>query len=423
MSTTHTRVESGLRDQRLEFIRENQLGVVPTDPTYIEYANTVQNFAWTPEAEPQGRRAIGSEDVITWEQGPEIHELTVTYDLVRWFDDSANPNDASADAMFRGPDGLLSSHTVVAREEKGSIHANNTVNGSTSKATRIYTVAHGAVPSEVEIQGDPSDAFPVQIALTYRAQEARSYQIDQPDSSSFIHVESDSANDTMDITLEEEDAHDTGQGETLTLSGTTAVATSTEFTDLDAAYLAEEPEGTVTIYADDGSGSGSAGAPADALMEIHGQSEYGDLIGDQGVPAIENGTRDTAPDQEPETFIGASIDRGGTELRHEIPSAVLRVTNELEELERATDRPMGVYAGNRTVEMDCTMYGETTTHDLFDEYLRTVEDNINWNLATGTLTVENAVYFEPGERAIETAQAIMEVDSTFQGQGLQVDQI
>lgn len=419
MATTHTRLEGGLRSQRIEFIRENELGTVPTDPTFIEYANTVQEFNWTPEAEPQGRRAIGSEDVVTWEQGPEVHDITVTYDLVRWFDDSAGPNDAAYDAMVRGPDGLLSSHTIVAREEKGAIDANNTVNGTTSKSTRIYTVAKGAVPAEVEIQGDPSDAFPVQNSLNYRAQKTRSYQIDQPDTDNALHIDSTSDNDTMEITIESEDAHDTGVSETIALTGTTTITTTSTFPDIDAAYLAAEPEGDVTIYEDDG-----AGAAGDALMTINGKNNYGDLVGDRGVPGPGSaGARESAPAQDPETFIGATIDRGGTQIRHEIPSAVLRVSNDLEELERATDRPMGVYASNRTIEMDVTMYGENTTHANFDEYLQTIEDNIVWHLATGDLTVENAVYFEPGERAVETEQAVMEVDSTFQGRGLQIQSI
>lgn len=408
--------EGGLRNHRTEFARENAFGEAPTDPAFLKYSTTVSNITWSSDSANEGRRGLGSPDPHEFLKGPETHEVTVEYDLVKWLTDgSGNPEDAAYDGLARDGDNLLpNSHTIVDREEKASVSANQTVSGNAAYASRTYTVGKGALIDEAAVTGDPSDSQPITIEITYIVQKARSYQVDQPDSGTLLVVEStDTGDTTQSITIEDEGA---ATAETISLDGTTLVSTSSQFADIDALELSAETAGDVNVYIN--SGSATSPAAGDQLAEISGQVSYNGVEGDLGVPALGTGSHESLADPAAEVFIGDTIDRGGNPVPYEIPSATLEIANNIEETERSSGYGMALHPGNREITMEATMFGESMTHDMLTEHLQNVAKDIQWTLDGGSITLSGAVLQEPGERAAEEGQAVMTTDNSFQAAGL-----
>lgn len=410
--STNENPEAGLRNHRPEFVREASFGVTGVDPSILKYSHTVTNFTWASDSVNEPQRGLGNADPKGFLKGPETHEITVGYDLVKYFSASG---DAGYDGMARDSDQLLpASHTVLDREDKGTVNADQTVSGNTARATRLYTVGRGGLIDEVAMTGDPSDAQPLTMELSYLVQKTRSYQIDQPSSSTLLVVSSSSANDTtQSITIEDEGAVTT---ETLTLNGTSLVSTSSNFADVDALSLDAETEGDVTVAVN--TGTTTSPAAGDSLAEIDGKTTYNGVEGDIGTPALGTGSREDVSAQSVETFIGDVISRAGTPFPYEISSATLTVTNNIEETERSSAYGMALHPGNRETTMEATMFGEAMTHDLLMQELENTASDITWQLDGGTITLPNSIMDEPGERAAETEQAVMTTDNTFQAQGI-----
>lgn len=406
--------EGGLRNHRTEFVRESAFGEAPADPGFLKYSDTVNTFSWSSDSVTEPRRGLGSPDPVGFLKGPETHEISVAYALIKWF---SSTGDAAYDGLVRNADNLLpASHTIVDREDKQAINADQTVSGNASYDTRIYTVANGGMIDEVAITGDPSDSQPVTVELTYLAQKVRSYQIDQPDSGTYLVVNSTSANDTSQtLTIEDEGAATT---EDVALNGTSDVSTSSQFDNIDALSLNGETEGDVRVYINDG--SDTSPTQGDQLAEISGQTTYNGVEGDLGVPALGAGSHEALSSPAPEVFIGDSIDRGGSPVPYEIPSATVTVANNIEETERSSGYGMALHPGNREITMEASMFGESMTHDLLVDHLQTEAQSIDWTLDGGTLTLEGAVLQDAGERAAEEGQAVMTTDNTFQADGITI---
>lgn len=411
-ATPNENPEAGLRNHRPEFIREGTFGQTPADPSILKYSKIITNFAWTSDSVNEAQRGLGNADPQGFIKGPETHEATVGYDLVKWI---SATGDAAYDGMVRDSDQLLpSSHTVLDREDKGTINANQTVSGETARPTRIYTVGKGGLVDEVTMTGDPSDAQPITMELSYLMQKTRSYQIDQPSGSTPLVVSSSSSNDTsQSISIESEGAE---TSETLTLSGTTAVSTSSSFGDIDALSLSAETEGDITVSIN--SGTTSSPSAGDALAKIAGKSTYNGVEGDLGVPAMGSGSREDVSSMSVETFIGDVISRGGNPFPYEISSATLTVSNNVEDTERSSGYGMALHPTNREITLEATMFGESMTHDMLMQELQNIEKDITWQLDGGTITLPGSVMDEPGERAAETEQAVMSTDNTFQPTGI-----
>lgn len=414
--------ESGLRDRRIEFVREDDFGVTPEDAEFLKYSDTVSEVTWSSDALNEERRGLGSADVQEFMRGPESHEVSISYDLVKWFEDGGNPNDASYDGLFRNEDNLLeNSHTFVERENKGSILAKNTVSGNASYATRIYTVGRGGLIDEATITGDPSDSQPLTVELSYSFQKVRSYQIDQPDEATHLYVVVDNNDDNSQIlTIEGEDDQGDYSVETVNLDGTELLSTSTEFETIDAAFLDERTEGNVTIGINDG--DEESPTEGDELMYIYGSDEYDGTVGDLGVPGRgEEGSREELTDTEPLTFLGDTIERGGDPVPYEIQSMTINVSNNVEEQERTDALGMALFPGERNLTGEATMYGESASHQLLNDHLQNRHRDIEWYMDDGTLVLEDAVLTDPGDRAAEEGQAIMTVDNTFTATGFQIN--
>lgn len=411
-----TNTEGGLRNHRLEFVRESSTGTPPSNPSWNLFSDTVRNFEWEPDTDIEEQRGIGDADPNTFYKGAETHDITVEYDLQQWF---SSTGDAAYDGMARDADNLpTSTHTIVDREDKASISAGQTVNGSTSRDTRIYTVAKGGYIDEVTLSGDPGSQNPVSVELTYQFEKGRTYQVDQPSSSTTLAIQSTNSNDTSQtLTVEDEGASTT---EDVSLNGKSLVSTSSSFSDIDALELDAETQGDVEVYVN--TGSSSTPSKGDKLAVIYGSASYEDTVGDVGIPALGTGSHASAIGSSYEIIVGDTIERpSGTALAYDINSVELTVSNNLETSERVDDVTMRIDAGGRDTELDATIVGESESHQKILEHLQVTENNVKWTMTGGNLQVDNAALTDAGSRTIEAGDAAMTLDNTFTGKGLTIN--
>lgn len=414
-------VESGLRNTRIEWAE----GPTATDgdelpayePSWNLFSDRVRSFEWAPDTGVESNRGLGEADP-EHEKGPEAGSFTVVYDLQQALQDSGTPNDAAGYGIMRDADNYLyGHHTVNARQEIGEVVENETVDGGTgARRARIYTVVVGGYVDEVVLTGDPGDQQPIAVELTYECVRIRSYQIDQPDSSTGLDVESSSANDTSQtVTIED----DSGNTEDVSLNGTTTVTTSkTDWSTIDAVYVHDgsgepvEYEGTISV-------SVTGGA---TLAEIEGTSAYDGQDYDEGVPVTgTSGSHASAIGSGYEKFIGDTIERpSGTALSYDINSLELTVSNNTERTVRQSTFGQRVHVGPRDTEVAATVVGPSESHTSVMESLQTTKNNIKWTLDNSTITVQDAVLTDPGSRAPDAGQAALTIDNTFAGEGVSV---
>lgn len=75
--------ESGLRPQRLHFIREDEQGITPSDPEMLLYSNNVASAEFTPDAGVTAQRGIGSAAPKEHRATVEASEGSIEYHQVR----------------------------------------------------------------------------------------------------------------------------------------------------------------------------------------------------------------------------------------------------------------------------------------------------------------------------------------------------
>lgn len=421
MSTQPQVPEAGLRNKRLYFIRESEFGVWGADPDMNLYSDTISNYSFTPGATLEERRGVGDPDLSSHERGPESHEFTINYDLVKW---PSATGDASYDGLVRDADNLLpSSHTVIERETKETVAADATVAGNVSRAQRVYTVAQGSLVDEVTVTGDPGSSQQITVELSYQIQKMRTYKIDQPTSGegpTELVIASDNAADTnVDVTIEDEGAATAETVSTDGSDGTTEVSTTGTFSDIDAIEITGDFAGTITVSVN--TGSATAPTAGDALAEIDGSGSYDGVESDDGVPALGAGTQETAGSLgAPENFMGDTIQQGGSPIRHEIASGTLSVSNNVASQVRNNQFGMALYPGNRNVTFSATMYGEDTSYHSLEQHLQNTAQDIVWTLDGGTFTLTDATLTSPGDRAAEEGNAVMTVDNEFTAASLTI---
>lgn len=401
--------EGGIRPYRLEFVRESTTGTAPSNPAWELYSDNVRSFE--PGIEPglEEQRGLGNVDPQDHFVGSGEFELTVSYDLQKWLVSGGSPHDAAQDGIERDADNRLqNTHTIVRRMTQSDLDAANTVNGSTAKDTRQYVVYLGAYIDSVTITGDPTSAQPILVELTYMAKKARPYQIDQPGSSTTLDIVSSDGSDSMNITIEDEDA---GTSETLTLSGTSTVTTSATFADIDAAELASEATGTITISENGG----------DDLMEIFGTSDYDFDEGDLGVPTLGSGSHASAIGSSYEVFQGDTVERpNNTSLGDEINSTEFTVENNLDVQPTSSGQTNVISAQERSAQVSGTVFGEVELFDKLMDSLRNVGNDLVWTFTGGSITLTDSHITEVSPGTEEASQGIREVDATFNAEGVTV---
>lgn len=429
-----TKSESGLRNHRVEFVRENVDAngdpVTPSDPAFERPSDRVYSIEWGPSPGLQADRGLSDVDADEHDKGPEEHELTVAYALQRWFvDANGNPSDLAGDGVLRDADGLLpNTHTFVDREDKGTVAAASTVegqengkSGATGKATRIYTVAKGAKVGEVTLTVDPGDQQPARTEVTYQAEKVRRYQVDQPTDSANgeLGFVSTSANDTTQtVTVEDEGATTT---EDVALNGTTTVWTSSTFSDIDALDLDAETEGDIEVYQN--AGTSTSPAQGELLAVLDGSSSYDGIEGDLGIPALGAGSHAGSIGTDYLRTLTDSITlAGSSDYWFEINSKELSVDNNLDTQPRDDSVRMRIQEGIRNVEMAVTTYGETQSYSDARRALQNTGANIKWSFpnaptGNGDIDLNNAKLTDPGIGPYEAEESQMTIDETFVPEG------
>jgi hypothetical protein len=423
--STPSNPESGLRNHRTHFAREKKTnrGYLQDVREFLLYSDGMNTVEFSPGASIEERRVMSNADPKEFNRGPESHELTIAYDLCKWFtQNGGNAWDATYDAVLRDADNkLANSHTIVDREDKQLVNQRSTHSGTTDRPQRLYKVARGALADEAEISGDPSDSQPVGVELSYIASRMRSFKIDQPtDAEGAVNlaVVSTDPNDTMEVIVESDGG---ATNERVTLNGDTLVSLQETYDNVDGFELTTGAVGDVRLVVN--TNDPTAPAEGDTLGVILGSDTYGVTgEGDLGVPTIEDGGSRESEGAVPavETFIGDSIMANANPVPHEVQSATITVGNNVQEMERSEGYGMALYAQNRDLDLETTMYGESTSHDYLVDHLTNTARDHRWSLRGGDLIVDNATLTDAGDITAESEQAVMTVENTHNGTGITV---
>jgi hypothetical protein len=433
--------ESGISNTRIEYVPENgDQGVTPADPAWRIASMRYTNFEAEMGPEDVEKPALG-EVVSDVSAGLEENEITVEYDMQKWFVDSnGNPQDIAAYGILRSANRLVDSLTLVERIDAGSVAEDVTLqpgstveawyNGTdeanvTRKASRVYTVGKGCDVTEVTVTGDPEEVF-WHIEATLMAEEARSFQIDQPPSATELVVKSTDASDTgLYVAIENEGASTT---ETVQLDGTDAtnlVSTTETFADVDAAEV-QDADGNVVDHDGDivvaiNSGSVSTPNEGEALTALYGRNEYGNTHGDGGVPVTGAGSHASDLTDDYYFVANAFVERPAGEPFEAVGNVgemELTFENDVETGAQQETRSPLQHHGNLVPELAVTIDGETTTHQRIQQRMASSEDDalMHFNRAESeTITLPRSkVTSSPRNR--EAGSATGEPEITLRGQ-------
>lgn len=396
--------ESGTLPGRHEFIREPTPGEVPDDPEWNRYSDAIQSVTAAAGVAYARQDAIGTADAIDHNRGTEEPELTVGYDLQRFpVDGEGNPVGAEADGILRDEyNQPLATHCYVGREEVPG--------GNDDAGMRVYTVVRGGRIETVTLNNDPSEENPTLVELEYQPQRVRSYAIHQPSEATTLEISSSEDDDTMEATIESEDAE---QSETISLDGTTAVTTTESFDDIDAVWLEEPPDGDVEIT--DGSGT--------TLMEIAGGLTYADgeqpVDGDRGIPALGAGSHADPIDEPYEYFVGDRVERPvGSPVRPRLQTLTTTIENSVDTDSVHSTRAPSVDTSDRIVTAEADVAGPKVSHDSMMEALQKTRNDLEHELSGGIIRLPNTIVEEPADREREASeQAVVYVGETFVSSG------
>ncbi|WP_226041565.1 DUF3244 domain-containing protein [Natrinema sp. DC36] len=401
----HDTPESGTLPGRYEWVPEPDGPMsVPTDIEWNRFSDVIRSFSAESGVSYARQDAIGTADAVDHNRGTEEPSADIGYDLQRFpVDVDGNPIDPSAYGILRDEyNQLLGSLLMVERTEIPG--------GNDGAGIRVFSVVRGAEVESVEPTLDPSSEQPILMELGLQPRKVRSVAIHQPSAGTTLEIVSDDADDTMDVTIENEDASTT---ETIALNGTTAVTTTESFGDIDSIWLSGEPTGDITIT--DGSGT--------TICELAGGLTYSDddqpVDGDRGVPPLGAGSHAAEIGTTFEHFLGDRIERPvGTPVRPRLNSGSWAIENDLSTDSVHTSRAPTVDPSDRTVTVDADVAGPTVSHDSMMESLQKTQNDIEHELSGGIVRFKNTVNESPGSREREASgQATAAISETFAASG------
>ncbi|MFB6214597.1 MAG: hypothetical protein ABEI54_01895 [Candidatus Bipolaricaulia bacterium] len=391
--------ESGIRSDRVEFVRESTVGVVPDDPSWNKFSDVVKTLDWTPDAQIEAQRGLGSADPYGHNSANESHEVTVGYDLQQQI---ASGKDPLYDGMARTSGDLLpNTHSIVER----NVRPKSDVSGA--DATRTYTVVKGAYIGTATLSGEAGSAQPLNGELSYTAEKVRSYQVHQPGTAETLAVKStDSSDTTQSLIIESEGA---STSDTVDLNGTTEATTIVTFDDIDALELSAETLGDVHVSIQNGA----------TLATIFGKNTYGGREGDLGIPALGGGSHPTDIGSSYEFYQATSSERpSGTDPAYRVSAVELSVDNSVDTTGRSDSVRQEISVGPRTISLTATVMGPNETHDQIMDHLKATKNDYIWTLSNTTLTVGKATLVDSGNRERGPEQSFYEFDSGFEGESL-----
>lgn len=394
--------ESGVRPQRIEWLRESTRGQTDSNPSWNIYSDHVMAWwDWEPDAEKSAQQPAGSADPDFTEVGSETHEATISYWLQDWLvDGSGNAQDAAADAMLLSSDNSVNNtHSVVSRMDVSS-------GGADSAGYRVYHVGKGGVPTEVTLPFEVDEGNPVAPELSYQFEKFRAYRIDQPSAGTTLDI-TNNGSSSVDVTIEDEGASTT---ETNTVSSGATVTTTATYGDIDAVELSTDVDGTVTIS--DGSGT--------TFMTIHGNDEY-TTEGDLGVPTLGSGSHASANNTSYVIFNDDTYDYSGSAIDDEIISGELNVSLEVEDNSIVGNSRRNIHVTGRRVTWTATVAGESPSVDHSVDYLTSNNfSGIKWTADEGSVESTDVELFSPGSSDFEPQSGKNERSLEWQGSGLTI---
>lgn len=396
--------ESGTLPGRLEFVREPTYFEVPTDPEWKRFSDRIASFTAGPAVSYARQPNIGEVDALDYERGAEDPSAEVEYHLQKPLVDGAgDPVDASADGILReGQDFRLpNTHTIQYRRKMSD--------GNFGAGIREYTIIRGAKIGSVEFEYDPTGELPVPVTVSYSPRKVRSYLVHQLDTGSTLDVQSSSDNDTMDLTIEDEGV---GLTDVVTLNGTTTVTSTETFTDIDAVWLSDTPEGDVTIT--DGSGT--------TVTTLYGGLSHSDdgqaVDGERGIPPVGAGQHSSPVGSTFEHFVGDRLERpAGEPVRARVSSAGFSVDNSMSSNPVHSSRLPVYDEGERTISIDCDVAGKTVSHRNFKEHVLKQQNGLEHELDKTQMTFNNTTPTDVGEREVSADEAVTVYSVTFEASG------
>ena len=399
-----TNTEGGLRPSRIEMVEEQTEGVTPTNPEFKLVSDRVTEFE--PEFGPESvdKAGLGQHD-NEYAPGLEENELTIAYDMQRWFyNPDGTPDDMLAYGAFRSATGHLpGSFTLVEtaktydegegtrNQPESTVHYDYMNDGAAApRHTHLYTVARGATVDEASLEGDPEEVYWA-VENTVMVQNGRPYQIDQPDSTTYLAVQSvengdmtvsNSEDTELRVRIESNDAQTTEEVVLDPDDASAIVGTSSQFDSIESIEVRDadgnvaDHMGDVLVYEAEGVDSDGDGTidtynEGQLLSALYGYSFYDNTHGDYGVPALgENGSHGseigTTPTGTDYFAVGNSLIERPYGRPFEAAGAVtnieVSVENDSEAMPSNQSREQRYLPGMRTTEISIEVDGETVSH-------------------------------------------------------------
>lgn len=429
--------DSGLRRTGVYWLPEtvdaNGDPKTPSGGKWKLWSRTVTSEEKESGAEYAESLGLGSSVGQRAHRSVESHEHTVSYELCRFpVDSSGNPQDPmyygfrrNLDNEFEATLGYLevtkreqiraeaTEHDYYFNELDGNTHPSGSLPSASAKSSRTEIYGRGGNPDEPEMTASPSDSPVISLEYAMQFGKMRSYRFDQPDAT-YLHVRSTDSTDTgVPITIETVDGATQKQ---LTLDGSDAtkvVATSSTFKSM-RVHVGAEHAGTIEVYEDDGSGTDTAGSPAQLLAYINGSSTYDEIESDRGVPMIGSSgsfeKESALPEEISALTIGARFH--GARYARKITDIALTCANNLED-----DAPTGTLARdlhetNRQIDSECTVHGVNAASRKFTEHLAETHGTFELPTSRGIFTLPNAYIMEGGSFEKEEGQGVVGVETT-----------
>lgn len=426
-------VESGVSRQEFYFVRETNTAsgdyTAPSDPTFLLYSSAVNSFEAEGNPNFEGRSGLGEWIGQDKTRQQEDNELTVAYDLEKFFVDSnGNAKDAFYDVSKRGTDNqVANTHSVLRVEEFGSLATENTVHyrylneqgnshpgtdpGATSLATRKETYARGCIPEEGVLTLNPGDSATAGVELTYIATTMRPYQFDQPDGSQTLHIRSSNSNDTgLDVNIETDDGSTNETVTTDGTDGTTVVSTTSSYGSL-RVEVPGSNQGYIEVYSDDGSGN-----PEFLLAAIPGQDARDGVESDNGVPMVGGGSFEDESasgigDGIPAALSGDITFKTNNAAQY-IGELELTVENEVSDQTTSEGLSKFINAGGSEISLTSTVFGETENIDNWKRMLRGAEGALKLPMSAGDVDIPRA-YVDEFSEEVEADSAVATPETVF----------
>jgi len=380
MSTNRAPVESGLQNIRTEWVPETTPGEFVNNPDWRAFAPELEEFSYSTDGNKEGRDTLGQLDPTAHDRATETATATLSYKQARFpVDTNGDVVDPIAYPIVAPAGADYPSHTVVERRDI-------IAGGRLGAGFREFVVITGARPVASTFDGDPSSTEPLPQELSYEAERGRTHIVHQPDSAQTLVVRSTDSADTNDVIIESEDA---GTTDTVTLPGgdPNTIATSVDFSDIDAIEVVGDHAGDIQVGIDDGTGAIDTELLEDPLTGTN--TDGVDSIA--GIPALGSGSHASAITAEGPQFLGTDTTWVGQALSDRVHTLEMTVEREVSREPRQGTRREAIDVGGRSVSISSDLAGPYETAERIAEYHRDKSGDIVWTFDTGeTITAYNA---------------------------------